>query len=126
MPSTTYTFRPLKEGDTYGTVELTVLDGLASLAGATATFSAADEDGDSLIHEASATISATTTASDGTKGCTLTYALTDGVLTATVGRARGEFTITYSGGAIETVPSGPVLMIEIVPSYRLMYVAPAP
>lgn len=101
-----------------GTVTFVVSGGLADLTAATATFSTRDDDGYKVVADASATIGTVTTASDSTKGCTLTCNVAGTGCTADRGRQFGQFRIVYSGGATVTLPSAPVLIIHVEPAYR--------
>lgn len=94
-----------RQNDTSGSIVLVVESGLAStIATASAVFAAVDEDGEAILTDGTATISAVTTADDGTKGATFTYNVTTDA-TGAVGTFRGQFKITYTGGAIQSVPA---------------------
>jgi len=106
-----------KLGDSNGSLSLTVVSGLVDPTTATAKFSLKSSAGTLVKDEVAATISAVTTASDGTKGCTLSSALSAWMPT-TAGLYFGEFSITYAGAAgVRAVPAGQLLTVRIEPSW---------
>lgn len=116
-----YTFR---QNDTSGTISLIVRSGLAStISTASVVLAAVDENQSAVYTDLPATVSSVVTADDGTKGATLSAAINTDV-TGTVGRYWSQFTITYSGGAIQTVPATPSgLTYEVTKDYLTASVA---
>lgn len=106
-----------KLGDSNGSLSLTVVSGLVDPSTATAKFSLKSAAGTLIKDEVAATIASVTTASDGTKGCTLSSALSAWMPT-TAGLYFGEFSITYPAAAgVRAVPAGQLLTIRIEPSW---------
>jgi len=106
-----------KLGDTNGSLALVVVSGLSDPTTATAKFSLKNAAGTLVKDEVTATITTVTTASDGTKGCTLSSALSAWMPT-TAGLYFGEFSITYPAAAgVRAVPAGQLLGIRIEPSW---------
>lgn len=106
-----------RQNDTSGSIVLVVESGLAStIATASAVFAAVDEDNEAIFTDGTATISAVTTADDGTKGATLTHAVTSET-NATPGTFWGAFTITYPSGDVQTVPASESLTYRVYPDY---------
>ena len=106
-----------RQNDTSGSVVLVVESGLASsIATASSVFAAVDEDGGAIFTDGIVTISAVTTADDGTKGATLTYDVTTDA-TGAVGTFWGQFKITYTGGDVQIVPASESLTFRVVKDY---------
>ena len=109
-----FTFR---QNDSSGSIVFVVPSGLASsIATAAAVFAAMDEDGSEVFSDGVSTISAVTTASDGSKGATFTYDVTSDA-TGVPGSYWGTFVVTYTGGDVQTVPSTESLTFRIAPLY---------
>ena len=109
-----FTFR---QNDSSGSIVFVVPSGLAStIATASAVFAAMDEDGDEVFSDGVATISAVTTADDGSKGATFTYDVTSDA-TGVPGSYWGTFVVTYTGGDVQTVPATESLTYQVKPLY---------
>lgn len=106
-----------RQNDTSGSIVLVVGSGLAStIATASAVFAAVDEDGEAILTDGIATISAVTTADDGTKGATFTHNVTSET-TGTAGTFWGAFVIAYPSGDSQTVPASESLTYRVSRDY---------
>jgi hypothetical protein len=115
LPGSPLTF---KVGDTAGSISLVVLRRLPAEVcdgGTAATFTLAPAGGGAaVVDEAAAVITdCELDATTGTYGATLTYDLETGDL-ATAGRYLGQFTVTYDGGEVQTLPAGNTLQVTVV------------
>lgn len=115
LPGSPLTF---KVGDDAGSISLVVLRRLPAAVcepETTATFTLAPAGGGAaVIDEAAAVLSdCEYDATTDSYGVTATYDLESGDLD-TAGRYLGEFTLTYDGGEVQTLPAGNTLTVTVV------------
>jgi len=115
----------LRQNDSTGTISYVVDSGLGStIATATAVFVVRNEDNETVFDDGVAAISSVTTADDGTKGATFSYTVTSEA-TENAGVYWGQFAITYTGGAVESVPKNNALQFLVSPDFAVLADVPA-
>lgn len=108
-------------GDTYGPIELVVVSGLPNTVttGTTCVAAVRTANATELVEGVTAAVVGPALSEDGeTYGATLRLSTLTNV-TTTAGRYWIQFTLTHTGGTIQTLPPASELTLEVVPAYRL-------